>query len=259
MLDLNFILGALSAIVPLVLWLVDRRSKKLEIRKQQADLEKKDQSLENLKQENHLKDLELKRARMVIPKDLEIIEDVDDVLQHHVLKIIRQTAQDNENVLIENFGLDLESVIPWINNKIIHPIEFDNTHVTIRSLIINPESSILKNLIDGESNITTIAVNASIASARKMADSRNIDKFCMIIRQYDYYPLIHGFIINKKHLFLGFTNIENGKLIGGTQPYIHLIKTVNTTSHLTNHYFQFFTDWFRLYWEESKEIVNVNK
>ena len=153
----------------------------------------------------------------------------------------------------------MESVIPWLNNKIIHPVEFDDVHITMNSLIVNPESIHLKDLVDGDSNITTIAVNSSIASAKKIANQSNLTKFSLVIRQYDCFPIIHGFVINKEHLFLGFTNIENGKLIGGTQPYIHLIKSNSNPSHFTNHYFQFFDDWFKHYWSISNEIINVNK
>ena len=256
---ISLLIGVSGAIIPVVLWLLDRRSKNLEIRQQQRVLKSQDAALEGLRKENIQKDNEIRLAKKAIPKDLEIIEDVDDVLQHYVLSIIRQKVSENEDILIENFGLDLESVIPWLNNKIIHPVEFDDVHITMNSLIVNPESIHLKDLVDGDSNITTIAVNSSIASAKKIANQSNLTKFSLVIRQYDCFPIIHGFVINKEHLFLGFTNIENGKLIGGTQPYIHLTKSDNNPSHLTNHYFQFFDDWFKHYWSISNEIINVNK
>lgn len=237
--------GLLGALVPLVLWLIDHRAKKLELKNQKVRIEDTEE--------------QLRIARRAMPDNLEVIENVSDVLQNSVLMIIRRLVKKKKDIIIENFGLDLETVIPWINTNIVHAEEFADISFNIRSLIINPESKMLKHLINGESNITATAVTASISGAENFNRLTKLHKFKFVIKQYDQFPMFHGFIINHEDLFIGFTHIDKGKLIGGAEPYLHVSKGESNPARLTKHYFRFFTDWFNYYWEISKEVVNVNK
>src|SRR5690606_26583181 len=127
------------------------------------------------------------------------------------------------------------------------------------SLIIDPESKYLKNFIDGQSNISSQIVSSSIIIGNNLKTHDDLDRFCLEIRQYELPPIFHGFILNDEHLFIGFTEIHNGKIIGGTKPYLYLWRDKNQDSELNAHFFRFYKDWFNYYWELSKEVVNVKK
>lgn len=237
--------AALGAVLPII---ISQREKK-----------KSEAHINLLKKENTEIEKKLEISRKVLPKDLEIIEDVDDVLQNKVLPILREKVMKRQEIRIINFGLDLYSVMPWLKNKIIHPIEFDNVYFEMRSLIINPDSNYLKDLVNGDSNISSEVIASSIKTAQDLGHLHDLTKFSLEIRQYDLPPIYHGFIINNEHLFLGFTELENGKLVGGIKPYIHLKIDSDSPTDFTVHYFTFFTDWFEFYWKQSKQVAYVKK
>ncbi len=177
------------------------------------------------------------------PKDVKIIEDVGSVLQNQVLPVIEQIVAAGESLTILNFGLDLENVLPWIREK-AYGGEFNGVAAAFRFLILNPESPYLQDLIDGDSNISSDSVRFSIASAKRFADNKTLSQFKLEMRQYDLPPVAHGFIINDAHVFLGFTEVKDGKLIGGIKPYIYLNKQQYDASTIVQHYFTFFKTWF---------------
>jgi hypothetical protein len=196
-------------------------------------------------------------VKNTFPKDLEIIDDVTDVLKDRLLPIIMEQAAKKKHIKIENIGLDLETVMPWINQKIISSKKLENIRFEMKSLIIDPESVFLKELINERSNISSVTINASIEVAKNLV-YQDLYKFSFELKQYDLPPILHGFLMNDEHLFLGFTEIINGKLFGGTRPYLHLCKQENM-SDITSHYFSFFKSWFEYYWSISKEVVDVKK
>jgi hypothetical protein len=102
-------------------------------------------------------------------------------------------------------------------------------------------------------------IAASIASGLDFNNHAELDRFSFEMRQYDLPPIFHGLLLNDSHLFLGFTEIHDGKIIGGTKPYLHLWHDDQKDSSLNSHYFRFYKDWFAYYWENSKEVVKVKK
>jgi hypothetical protein len=222
--------------------------------------EKENQELiKKLKAEKENLLMNLGNVESLLPKNFEVIKDVDDVLHRKILPIIRAESQTKKKVTVLNLGLDLHSVMPWMENKIIRSDEFDHTHIEVHSLIIDPESKYLKNFIDGQSNISSQIVSSSIIIGNNLKNHDDLDRFCLEIRQYELPPIFHGFILNDEHLFIGFTEIHNGKIIGGTKPYLYLWRDKNQDSELNAHFFRFYKDWFNYYWELSKEVVNVKK
>src|SRR5690606_34350111 len=87
---------------------------------------------------------ELEQAIQKSPKNFEVIKDVDDVLHRKILPLLRMESAKRKKIIVKNLGLDLHSVMPWMENKIIHSEEFDNIHIEIDSLIINPSSHYIK-------------------------------------------------------------------------------------------------------------------
>lgn len=192
------------------------------------------------------------------PKDIKIINDVGAVLQDQVLPVVKQLVSNGTKIEFQNFGLDLENVMPWLKVR-IDSGEFAGVDASFKCLLINTESPYIGGLIDKGSNVFSNNVNSSINSAKQIEDNNELADFELEIRQYDFPPVIHGFMINDIHLFLGFTEIINGKLKGGTKPYLYLNKQEHFSSKITIHYYTCFKTWFNHYWSISKTVVNVKK
>jgi hypothetical protein len=199
-----------------------------------------------------------KEGKNCFPKDIEPFEDVGDVLQNHVLPIVKKLKSEGKKIEVKNFGLDLETVMPWLNIR-INSGEFAGINAAFKCLIINPESPCINGLIDKGSNVSSNIVNSSINSAREIENNNELNNFELELKQYDLPPIIHGFLINDIHLFLGFTEIISGKLKGGAKPYLYLNKQEHTSSLIALHYYSCFKSWFDHYWSISKTIVNVKK
>jgi hypothetical protein len=170
--------------------------------------------------------------------------------------IINEEYKSLDQISIRNMGLDLETVMPWLRNKVLTSSDLRNTPVDYKGLIINPESSCVKDFINGTSNVKKKFVEFSLESADSIKEM-NISNIKIEIKSYQCLPIIYGFILNDKHLFLGFTEIIDGKIMGGTTPYIYL--KFNKTSKLNVHYFNMFNSWFNKFWGSSNTIIKIIK
>lgn len=214
--------------------------------------------IKQLEQDNSSLKSDLEELKKTIPKNFEILENVQEVLKEKILPIIREQIKIDDRIIIDNFGLDLQSVIPWIEDHITTK-ELNNVEIKIKSLIINPNSENIKNLLGAPGNIRSSTVLSSIDTANEFNNLENLLNFSLQIRQYNLPPIFHGFLLNKEHLFIGFTELHGGKIEGGKKPYLHLWKDGKTKSDFNLHYFQFFKDWFDYFWSISKEVANVKK
>lgn len=162
---------------------------------------------------------------------------------------------DNElklgtGIKIKNIGLDLEKILPDIKSYIEENFKKDlQLAFSYNALIINPESPLIKPIINGNSNIKTEYVTASL---KKLEDYKqlfkNNENIKLEIKSYEIPPVIHGIMINRKHLFLGLTEFDSGKLFGSNCPYIYL--KYRNKSRTTMHYFSAFERWFNYTWKD---------
>jgi hypothetical protein len=209
------------------------------------------------KQKEKIKELELKSE--FFSKELEIINDIPNDLLGRMNSIIDEESIPKGYLELKNFGLDLENVMPWIRQKIMHSIKSKNLVCDLKSLLVNPESIYLKELIDGDSDLLSSTVLSSIEMAKNLTILDDSWKFKLELRQYDLPVIFYGFMLNKEHLFIGFTEIHKGKIKGGITPYIYLNRKVDNDSKFTEHCFRFYNDWFEYYWRNSKKIVSIDK
>jgi hypothetical protein len=188
---------------------------------------------------------------------VEIYDDVNDILI--ALKpIINEQSEKKGYINIKDFGLDLETVMPWISHEITRFKKINHIPFNMKTLVINPNSKYLNVLIDGNSDVTSENITASINSARHL-NRHNLCRVGFELRQYDLPVIFHGFMVNDEHLFISFTEIIDNKLFGGSKPFIHLKKVGEPVSNITQHFFNFFNDWFDYYWENAKIIVKIDK
>ncbi|MBS1514581.1 MAG: hypothetical protein JSS63_06095 [Bacteroidetes bacterium] len=203
---------------------------------------------------------EIQELKNASPKNFQIVKDVDDVLHKRILPILREQINLHDQIVVHNLGLDLQSVIPWIENQIINNREFDNIKLEINSLIIDPDSEYTKNLLGDGSNIRAENIKTSIQIANNFNTTYpDLIRFSLKMKKYKLPPIFHGFLLNDEHLFIGFTELKEGKIIGGIKPYIHLWNDGKTRSDFNSHYFNFFKNWFDYYWNISTEVANVKK
>jgi hypothetical protein len=201
-----------------------------------------------------------KVAKMQKLKSEELFSKYDEALENSVevtskiSDILLAQCATLDIITVQNFGLDLETVMPWLKNKLLLEHKLLGCKLVYQGLIANHESEVLLPLINGTSNIKTTYINASLESAGELTelDIRNID---VEIRAYDTPPIFHGFIINEKHLFISFTEIQLGKIKGGVFPYMYM--QYDKTSKLNQHYFRMFKSWFVHIWDKSVLRVKV--
>lgn len=181
----------------------------------------------------------------------------EDELLTHVGKVLTKL----ENILIKesktgyveikNFGLDLETVVPWLVYDIGLNNKLSKTEINYQGLIINPDSDLINSMINAESDLRSKTVESKLEEIRKL-DGTNSSKLHVELRQYDIPPVIHGFLINNKYLFLSFTEVESNKIKGGSFPYTFM--EYNHSSKLNCHYFNMFKTWFSHTWNMSDSL-----
>lgn len=188
-----------------------------------------------------------------IPDDIEIVANVNDAL-NRLNNIIDEQAKRNKKVEVQIFGLDLQSIIPWFMTKFIQDDRYKDIHLTFRLMLINPNVGHIKPYIDGDSNISTEAISNTIKRVQSI-NTHGIDRISLEIYQYQYLPIIHGYLVDKQFIGLAFTQIGNGKLYGGRYPYICCKR--DNQSKFKEHLFGIYESWFEYYWSTGKEVFAV--
>lgn len=173
-----------------------------------------------------------------------------------ILQIIIEESKSNNKFSLKNIGLDLETVMPWLRYKLVTNEICSRSHIHYKGLIINPMSESVSGYINGASNVRSSFVTSSLESAENL-NTLDIKNYNIEIRSYDCLPVIYGFLLNDNHLFLGFTEIKEGKISGGNTPYLYLKH--DKTSILNVHYFNVFSSWFKKMWLTSNKQINIKK
>jgi len=241
--------GILAAVYSQIQLRETKRTKKIDLADAQKKIEKSEASLQEVQQQ-------LENARYGMPKNIELIPNVHDGLEKLNSLILKRT-QLKKAAEIKIIGLDLQSVTPWFITKIIHCEVYDDSLLTFKLLILNPDIHLIRPLINGQSNISKDAILNSIKSIKSIEQMKGVDRLNLELRQYGFLPILHGFMVDNEFLGLAFSQIENNKLLGGIYPYIFISR--DDKSLLTKHLFELFACWFDFYWLNSKEIVHINK
>lgn len=194
-----------------------------------------------------------KRVKIKNKNFEELFSEEDKLLQNvgSVLRKLESILLDEAktgSIEIQNFGLDLETVIPWLLTNVTLNEALNDIQVSYKGLIIDPHSPSIKPLIDGNSDLRTVTVKSRIEEIKKI-ELRKTRKLEIALKSYVLPPVVHGFLINKKHLFMSFTEIKKSKIKGGSFPYIYM--ELDFTSELNKHYFNMFQTWFDYTWEKS--------
>jgi hypothetical protein len=246
---LTALFGIIATIYSQVQLRETKNKNKTDMAHAKKELERSANSLQVVQQQ-------LETARYGMPKNIELIPNVHDGLEK-LNSLIYDMSRSNKKADIKIIGLDLQSVTPWFFTKIIHDDIYDDSLLTFRLLILNPDINLIKPLINGQSNISRDAILNSIKSIKSIEEMRGIDRLNLELRQYGFLPILHGFMVDDEFLGLAFSQIENNKLLGGIYPYIFIRR--DDKSLMTKHLFELYASWFNFYWTNSKQVVKINR
>jgi len=187
-------------------------------------------------------------------KDNQLLSGMD--VLDKISQIILSESKSNAPISLLNMGLDLETVMPWLRYKLITNEICHRSHVNYKGLIVNPQSNCINNFIDGSSNVRSSFVKSSLESAEALKITK-IKNYSVEIRSYSCLPIMYGFLLNDIHLFLSFTEIVDGKIMGGGAPYLYL--QYDKASILNIHYFNVYKSWFKKLWSTANIQICIKK
>lgn len=171
--------------------------------------------------------------------------DVDEIL----FKAKQLMSKSEEKQLnIKNIALDMQC--SWPSFKLFFKKNNYESKVHYRGLIINPDIFTGKEpkLTDSwEDNINSsiLDYNRFLTSADYSSTNHSIT-----IRKNNSLPIIHGILINDKHLFWSLLDLKNKYLEGGNSYYMY-----NTIDNdFGKYYISTFNKWFEQWWDNSEKI-----
>ncbi len=150
-----------------------------------------------------LQNLSLKKKEKVLNKFnpfLEVLADYREVWSK-AESVFEEELSIGGGIKIKNIGLDLEKILPDLKDFIEKKIRNkNNVKISYSGLIVNPESSFIKPLINGVSNVKTEYVNSAFVKIAEYKERYNHDANIFLeIKKYDLPPVIHGMLINNRH------------------------------------------------------------
>lgn len=253
---MDLLIGIISIAVSIIFGIVASLYSKrqlAEAKKQNANTQEK---LTQTEKELKETEGELDLLKGGLPHDIELLGNVHDALLK-LNKVIDKNAKLNGRVEVQIFGLDLQTIIPWFMTKFIQSDDYKDVHLSFRLMMINPDIKAVKPLIDGSSNISRDAVQNAIKRAKSIYEDKRVDRLEFEMRKYNHLPIIHGYLVDKQHLGLAFTQLENGKIYGGRYQYICCSK--DNISTFKTHLFGVYETWFEYYWSTGTQIVKIKK
>jgi hypothetical protein len=82
--------------------------------------------------------------------------------------------------------------------------------------------------------------------------SRNISFAC---RVYSEVPVIHGFLINDKQLFVSMCSVGNQRLVGSPNPYLFVERPDTPGKDVGGaHLLTVFETWFQHLWRKGRRV-----
>ena len=173
-------------------------------------------------------------------------------------EIIKKEFEAEGKVNCLNIALDMEVTWPFFSDF----FEFDKDlkNSTYKGLIISPTLKTKRLSPSWRTNINH-QIEKYVNFLIKNSDMLNQRDISIKVRKNLTLPVIHGILVNDKHLIWSFIDLDdNGHIQGGNKSYLY-----NTSSNqIGAYYIKVFKDLFNIFWEEGKEIeitkeINTSK
>jgi hypothetical protein len=172
----------------------------------------------------------------------------------HVYASATESLERAGRAEILNLGLDLEFVQTFLLYRVIFDKDFHN--LTYQGMLLDGDAEAVRPFINGRSSIHSATASAVIEKINNQVEGRSgsLDHrgVSIEIRTYQTLPAVHGFLVGGCHLYLGFTEFDQGKLQGGQFPYLYLRQTGR--NELAAHLFRMFRSWFEYHWSRGSSV-----
>lgn len=186
-----------------------------------------------------------------------LISDVEAAKAKIVEIVSRELANTNRPLIIDNFGLDLETV--HLMFRYTFGTQFAGKMVDYRGLVIDPESQWIAATSGPPGNISQQIARHVIDGLNGQAEQleQAMPHVSIAIKSYWFPPTIHGFIIGGDHLIMGITQFKGQGigLAGGQSPYVYVRR--DPRSPFKTDLFASFETWFNFWWTNGKPQVNI--
>ena len=177
----------------------------------------------------------------------DVIGNVEDV-KARLFGVMKDT--DSKTIRVDNFGLDLETVQAMFRYNLKELA--NEKEVLYRGLIICPDSEAIKLVCKSTGNLCQQTAKDAINFVESQIKSQSVN-FDIDLVCYETPPVIHGFLINDEHLFIGFTRFEGGALCGGDSPYLYINRS--NTSKFKESLIKTYKTWFEYLHRTGKNRV----
>jgi hypothetical protein len=178
---------------------------------------------------------------------------VQEVLEH-IQRLITTDVAPTERTEVLNLGLDLEVVQTFLLYRLIFQKNLQN--LEYQGMLINRDSELIRPIVDGGSSIHTGTAAAVVEKVGNQITENAAflrrSNISIEIRSYDLPPVLHGFLVDDRHLYLGFTEFAQGKLHGGEFGYLYLDR--KHADPMAAHLFRVYRSWFEHHWKHGTKL-----
>ncbi|MDC8832503.1 hypothetical protein [Alteromonas gilva] len=179
----------------------------------------------------------------------EILDNVE-MVKAKIIEIINEESCQNKALRIDNYGLDLETIGPMF--RYTFASKLSHRDIYYRGLVIHPDDEKIAKVCCGNSNLSQSVVQDAVKILTDIDNSTD-SNFSIELYAYDSPPIIHGFVIDDEHLFIGFTHFEAGGLVGGATPYMYIKRDIN--SAFKQSLFKTYNTWFTHWTKYGEKLV----
>ncbi|MGW4525476.1 hypothetical protein [Amycolatopsis sp. NPDC004378] len=184
---------------------------------------------------------------------LTVLAGVQEVLDH-IQGLIATDVVPAERTEVLNLGLDLEVVQTFLLYRLIFQKNLQN--LDYHGMLIDGTAERIRPIVDGGSSIHTGTAAAVVEKVgNQIAENAAFlrrSNISIEIRSYDLPPVLHGFLVDDRHLYLGFTEFAQGKLHGGEFGYLYFDS--KGADPMTAHLFRVYRSWFEHHWKHGTRL-----
>lgn len=154
-----------------------------------------------------------------------------------------------------NMALDMEITWRFLHDHLLNAP--DRTDVVCRCLFIDHKSPHVRRMSSRTVSVATVRSREREIREFCRRNSRSLKarRVKFECRAYSRVPLFHGFMINRKQLFISSCTVKDGRLVGAPNPYLFVERPVAPERDIgATHLFDVFDTWFEFIWERSRRV-----
>ena len=185
---------------------------------------------------------------------LHSIANVNDVYPE-LYACCERALRAEKKLQVQNIGLDWKTTWPKLRYDLLDPARFPN--LLYQGLIIDPDD---EEIAEHCRYVISAAVaRATIDDVQSYLSQHSprlgAKAICVNVRSYARLPLMHGFCVNQRYLFVGTTTFDGNELCGGNKVYHYCEQEKG--NEIVEYYLGMFRSWFSHMWEKGKAVAQT--